>query len=73
MNKSTHFAVQLDGNDLLAAVQAQRNDAMDAAASNAAAMQALRRKIQELEAKLKAKEERDGNQHGNAAEEKDAG
>lgn len=48
----TPMAITIDGNDLLAAVQAQRNDALDDAANNAAAIQALKRKIEELEKRL---------------------
>ena len=59
--------IALDGNDLLAAVQAQRNSALDDAANNAAAIHALRRRIAELEAELKQKAD-DGNEHADAAE-----
>ncbi len=44
--------VELKGEDLLAAVQAQRNDAMDDAANNAATIQALLRRISALESEL---------------------
>ena len=44
--------IQLDGNDLLAAVQSQRNSALDDAANNAATIQALLKKVAELEKKL---------------------
>ena len=44
--------IELNGNDLLAAVQAQRNNALDDAANNAAAIQALMRKIADLEKQL---------------------
>lgn len=56
--------IDLDGNDLLAAVQAQRNEAMDTAANNAAAIQALQRRILQLEKQIadsdKPKEENAG-------------
>ena len=44
--------INVDGNDLLAIVAKQRNDALDEAANNAARVAALMRKIEELEKKL---------------------
>lgn len=44
--------IDIDGNDLLAAVQAQRNDALDDAANNAAAIQSLQRRLVALEKQL---------------------
>ena len=44
--------IELTGEDLLAAVQAQRNDAQDDAANNAATIQALLRRIANLEKEL---------------------
>ena len=44
--------INVDGNDLLAVVAKQRNDALDEAANNAARVAALMRKIEELEKKL---------------------
>lgn len=44
--------IELDGNDLLAAVQTQRNNALDDAANNAATIQSLLRQIAALEKKL---------------------
>lgn len=58
MNPRGQMKVDINGNDLLAAVQAQRNDAADSAANNAAAMAALQRRILELEAKLRGHEEK---------------
>ena len=49
--------VEISGEDLLKAVQAQRNDAADEAANNAAAMQSLLRRIADLEKQLAAKAE----------------
>ena len=62
--------IQIEGTDLLAAVQKQRDEAMDDAANRAAMVQSLLRQIAVLEAKLK---EKDGNEHGHAAGEKDPG
>ena len=44
--------VEINGNDLVAAVAAQRNNAMDDAANNAATIQGLLRRIAELENQL---------------------
>lgn len=44
--------INIDGNDLLAAVAEQRNNAMDDAANNAAANKALLRRIAELEKQI---------------------
>ena len=41
--------VEIDGNDLCAAVAEQRNNALDDAANNAAAIKALLRRIAALE------------------------
>lgn len=44
--------IDIQGADLLAAVQEQRNNAMDDAANNAAAIQALLKRIADLERQL---------------------
>lgn len=44
--------IDIDGNDLVAAVAEQRNDALDDAANNAAVNKALLRRIAELEKQL---------------------
>jgi hypothetical protein len=44
--------MQIDGNDLLAAVAGQRNDALDDAANNAAKMQALLRLVAERDKRI---------------------
>ena len=43
---------QIDGNDLLAVVQKQRNDALDEVANNAAAVQALLKQIAGLQGEI---------------------
>ena len=44
--------IPIEGNDLCAAVQAQRNDALDAAANNGAAIQTLLRVIAQREQRI---------------------
>lgn len=44
--------IELNGNDLLAVVSEQRNEAMDNAANNAATIQTLLRRISELEKQI---------------------
>ena len=58
--------IEIEGKDLLLAVRSQRDEALDAAANNAAAIQALQRRIAELEAMLMLKA-KDGNEHADAA------
>ena len=45
--------IPLNADDLIAQITAQRNAALDEAAKNAAAVQALLRQVEELEARLK--------------------
>lgn len=44
--------INLDGNDLIAVLQEQRNNALDNAASNAATIKALLRQIETLEKQI---------------------